>query len=178
MIATLEADLVERANASGRTPVVFIHGLWLIASSWERWMEVFDAAGFVSVAPGWPDDPSTVAEARAHPMVFAGKGVGQVADHLEAFVRLLKVKPALVGHSYPADPDEQQQEVLEFVENLEQNVRREGSAPFSNAGNGQKKTVDLRAHGISREQAADLRARLSTFAEDWNDPAMDVYDVD
>ena len=75
-------------------------------------------------------------------------------------------------------PDEQQKEVLEFVENLEQNVRREGSARFSNAGNDQKKTVDLRTHGISREQAADLRARLSTFAEDWNDPAMDVYDVD
>jgi hypothetical protein len=73
-------------------------------------------------------------------------------------------------------PDEQQKQVLEFVENLEQNVRREESARLSStAGNGKKKEVDLRARGITREQAADLRARLATF-EDWNDPEMDIYD--
>lgn len=75
-------------------------------------------------------------------------------------------------------PDEQQKQVLEFVENLEQNVRHEDSARFpSTAGNGQRKEIDLLALGISREQAADLRARLTTF-EDWNDPEMDIYDVD
>jgi hypothetical protein len=73
-------------------------------------------------------------------------------------------------------PDEQQQQVLEFVENLELSVRREELARFPlTAGNGQQREIDLRAHGISREQAADLRARLTTF-EDWNDPEMDIYD--
>ena len=73
-------------------------------------------------------------------------------------------------------PDERQKEVLEFIENLEQNVRREGSARFpSTAGNGQKRDVDLREHGIGPEQAAELRVRLATF-EDWNDPEMDIYD--
>ena len=77
-------------------------------------------------------------------------------------------------------PDEQQQEVLEFVENLQQNARREGPASLSSigGGNGKRTEVNLHEHGISREQAADLRARLSTFAEDWERPEMDIYDVD
>src|SRR5882672_5257888 len=77
-----ESGQVEAANASGRTPVVFIHGLWLLASSWDRWAALFEQAGFAPVAPGWPDDPETVEEARAHPEAFAGKKVGQVADHV------------------------------------------------------------------------------------------------
>ena len=94
------ADAIARANSSGRTPVVFIHGLWLLPSSWDRWAEVFEHAGFSAVAPGWPDDPATVAEARAHPEVFARKKVGQVADHFSAVIGQLKKKPAVIGHSF------------------------------------------------------------------------------
>jgi hypothetical protein len=36
--------------------------------------------------------------------------------------------------------------------------------------------VDLSARGIDEGQAADLRARLKTFAEDWNRPEADIYD--
>ncbi|MDQ1586473.1 MAG: non-heme chloroperoxidase, partial [Actinomycetota bacterium] len=53
---------VERVNATGRTPVVFIHGLWLLPSSWDRWAAVFEEAGYAPITPGWPDDPETVAE--------------------------------------------------------------------------------------------------------------------
>jgi len=60
-----EAAQVERANASGATPVVFVHGLWLLPSSWDRWVTLFEEAGYVGVTPGWPDDPETVAEARS-----------------------------------------------------------------------------------------------------------------
>src|SRR3989441_11976362 len=81
-----EAEQVERANASGRTPVVFIHGLWLLPSSWDRWATLFEDAGFTAVKPGWPDDPETVSEAKAHPEVFAGKKGGQVADHVDAVI--------------------------------------------------------------------------------------------
>ena len=95
-----EAAQVERANASGRTPVVFIHGLWLLPSSWDRWAALFEGAGYSAVQPGWPDDPATVADAKAHPEVFAGKGVGQVADHVGGIVRRLQKKPAVVGHSF------------------------------------------------------------------------------
>jgi len=95
-----ESEQVDRANKSGRTPVVFIHGLWLLPSSWERWATHFESAGFTAVTPGWPDDPETVAEAKAHPEVLAGKTVGQVADHFDVIIRKLSKKPAVVGHSF------------------------------------------------------------------------------
>jgi pimeloyl-ACP methyl ester carboxylesterase len=95
-----EAEQVQRAKASGHTPVVFIHGLWLLPSSWDRWASLFEEAGYTAVAPGWPDDPETVDEANAHPEVFAGKSVGEVADHMEEVVRSLKKKPVVIGHSF------------------------------------------------------------------------------
>ena len=91
---------VEQANASDRPPVVLVHGLWLLASSWEQWVPFFEEAGFAVVTPGWPDDPETVAEANARPETFAGKTVGQIADHLERIVRTLTKKPAIIGHSF------------------------------------------------------------------------------
>ncbi|MFD7658956.1 alpha/beta hydrolase [Actinosynnema sp. NPDC059797] len=91
---------IDEVNAGGRPPVVFIHGLWLLPSSWDRWAAVFEAAGYAPVAPGWPDDPDTVAEANARPEVFAGKSVGQVADHFCDLIGRLDRKPAVVGHSF------------------------------------------------------------------------------
>ena len=99
-IIAREAQQVERANASGQTPVVFIHGLWLLASSWDRWAAMFEEAGFTPVSPGWPDDPETVADAKAHPEVFARKSVGQIADYVDGIIRRLDKKPAVVGHSF------------------------------------------------------------------------------
>jgi non-heme chloroperoxidase len=96
----LVSDQIERANASGRTPVVFIHGLWLLPSSWDRWATMFEGAGFSCVTADWPDDPPSVVEARAHPEVFARKTVGRIADHIEGLVRRLGKKPGLVGHSF------------------------------------------------------------------------------
>jgi non-heme chloroperoxidase len=95
-----ERQQVARANATGREPVVFIHGLWLLPSSWDRWAAVFEQAGYTALTPGWPDDPETVEEANAHPEVFAHKTVGQVADHYEEIIRGLNRKPAVIGHSF------------------------------------------------------------------------------
>ena len=95
-----EAAQIERANASTGTPVVFVHGLWLLPSSWDRWAEFFEQSGFSALTPGWPDDPDTVEEARAQPEVLAGKSVGQVADHLESVIRRLERKPVVIGHSF------------------------------------------------------------------------------
>ena len=77
--ARVRAD--RAGERDGRTPVVFIHGLWLLPSSWDRWAAAFEEAGYAPLAPGWPDDPETVEQARANPEVLAGKGVVQVADH-------------------------------------------------------------------------------------------------
>jgi non-heme chloroperoxidase len=99
-ISERESKQVEAANAGDRTPVVFVHGLWLLASSWQRWADLFEAAGYVPVLAEWPDDPATVEEARANPEVFAGKGVAQVADHMAELIGALNTKPAVVGHSF------------------------------------------------------------------------------
>jgi non-heme chloroperoxidase len=95
-----ENEQIERANATASTPVVFIHGLWLLPSSWDRWATVFEEAGYVALKPGWPDDPETVEEAKEHPEVFAGKGIGEVADHYDAIIRKLDRQPAVIGHSF------------------------------------------------------------------------------
>jgi non-heme chloroperoxidase len=100
MITDHELAQIGDANASGRTPVVFVHGLWLLPSSWDRWRTVFEEAGYATVAPGWPDDPETVAEANAHPEVFAKKSIKKVADHLDEVIQKLDAKPAIVGHSF------------------------------------------------------------------------------
>ena len=95
-----ELQQCERANQTGRTPVVFVHGLWLLPSSWDRWAALFEEHGYTTLTPGWPDDPDTVQEANAHPEVFAGKSIGQVADHFETIIRGLDHKPAIIGHSF------------------------------------------------------------------------------
>jgi non-heme chloroperoxidase len=95
-----EAQQIARSNATGLQPIVFVHGLWLLPSSWDRWATFFEEAGFTALTPGWPDDPSTVDEANANPDVFANKTIGQVADHVEQIVRGLQRKPAIIGHSF------------------------------------------------------------------------------
>jgi non-heme chloroperoxidase len=99
-ISKYEQEQIDRANETGLEPVVFIHGLWLLPSSWDRWATVFEQAGYTALTPGWPDDPQTVDQANAKPEVFAHKSVGQVADHFGEVIGKLKKKPAVIGHSF------------------------------------------------------------------------------
>jgi pimeloyl-ACP methyl ester carboxylesterase len=99
-ITTHETEQIDRANASGHRPIVFVHGLWLLPSSWDRWRTVFEDAGYTTLAPGWPDDPETVEQANENPDVFAHKTVGQIADHFEDVIAKLGSRPALIGHSF------------------------------------------------------------------------------
>ena len=94
------AEHIEQVNLTGRVPVVFIHGLWLLPGSWDRWAALFEENGYAPITPGWPDDPTTVQEAKEHPDVFANKTVGQVADHYAAVIDRLRDKPAVIGHSF------------------------------------------------------------------------------
>ncbi len=111
-----ELQQCEEANATGRAPVVFVHGLWLLPSSWDRWAGLFGENGYVALTPGWPDDPETVEEAKAHPELFAGKSIGQVADHFEEIIRGLTRKPAIIGHSFGGAVDP---ESFSFVHGLQ-----------------------------------------------------------
>jgi pimeloyl-ACP methyl ester carboxylesterase len=99
-VTTIDAEQIDRANATGLQPVVFVHGLWLLPSSWDRWAALFEEAGYTALTPAWPDDPETVEEANQHPEVFAGKSVGQVADHYDEVIGRLEKKPAVIGHSF------------------------------------------------------------------------------
>jgi pimeloyl-ACP methyl ester carboxylesterase len=82
------------------TPVVFIHGLWLHATSWQPWVDLFTDAGYAPVAPGWPGEPDTVAEAREHPELVANVGIADAAEHFSQIAAGLPAKPVLVGHSF------------------------------------------------------------------------------
>ena len=99
-LTTTERAEVDAANASGRTPVVFVHGLWLLSSSWQPWRALFEEQGYATLAPGWPDDPETVEEAKANPDAFAGKMVRQVTDHYAEAIDALEQAPVVIGHSF------------------------------------------------------------------------------
>jgi pimeloyl-ACP methyl ester carboxylesterase len=98
-ITDFENEQIEKANAGGKTPAVFIHGLWLLSSSWDNWAGAFEEAGYAALTPVWPDDPLTVEEARANPDVFAKKSIGMIADHTAEVIAKLDKKPAVLGHS-------------------------------------------------------------------------------
>ena len=85
---------------SNRTPVVFIHGLWLHAASWAPWVELFQEAGYAPVAPGWPGDQETVELARANPEALAGHGIDEVTEHYASIISRLPALPILIGHSF------------------------------------------------------------------------------
>jgi non-heme chloroperoxidase len=98
-VSEREKREIEAANASGNTPVVFIHGLWLLPSSWANWADFFEQAGYAPLTPDWPDDPATVEQARANPDVLANKTLEQVADHTTEIISALEKKPVIMGHS-------------------------------------------------------------------------------
>jgi pimeloyl-ACP methyl ester carboxylesterase len=98
-ISDRESKQIEQANSSGKTPVVFIHGLWLLPSSWDNWVGFFEENGYAGIAPDWPDDPETVEVARAEPEILANKNLKQVADHTVEVIGGLQRKPAVMGHS-------------------------------------------------------------------------------
>ncbi|MDH6245650.1 alpha/beta hydrolase [Mycobacterium sp. OTB74] len=99
-ITTHEQAEIDRANASGAQPVVFVHGLWLLAQSWDGWRALLEERGYVTLAPGWPDDPQTVSEARRDLSVFAHKSVGQITAHYAEVISALDRKPIVIGHSF------------------------------------------------------------------------------
>src|SRR6266849_4679767 len=95
-----EQQELDRANTDGKQPVVFVHGLWLLASSWDRWRALFEEQGYTTLAPGWPDEPDTVEQAKQDPEVFAHKRIKQVTQHYVDAIGQLKRKPVVIGHSF------------------------------------------------------------------------------
>jgi non-heme chloroperoxidase len=99
-LTSQELQEIEQANESGRQPVMFVHGLWLLPSSWARWRMYFERHGYATIAPGWPGDPQTVEEARTNPQVFAKKSIRVIEAHYAEAIGALELRPAIVGHSF------------------------------------------------------------------------------
>jgi pimeloyl-ACP methyl ester carboxylesterase len=100
LLTTHEQQQIDHANAQVTQSVVFVHGLYLLASSWDRWRALFEEHGYTTLASGWPDDPETVAQAKDDPEVFANKRMLQVTDHYAEAIEQLKRNPAIIGHSF------------------------------------------------------------------------------
>lgn len=83
-----------------KSPVVFVHGLWLHAESWNNWIGFFREHGYDATAASWPGDSETTEATRKNARALAGYGVGEVADHIAANLRGYNRKPILIGHSF------------------------------------------------------------------------------
>ncbi len=83
-----------------KTPVMFIHGLWLHPTSWQPWIELFGEQGYEATAPSWPGVADTVAETREHPERQAGKGLAEVIGHFAQIISATESKPIIIGHSF------------------------------------------------------------------------------
>ena len=92
--------MAPQSPSNGRTPVVFVHGLWMHPSSWQPWVELFRAAGYAPIAPEWPGDSPSVGEARAHPERLAGVGIDAITQQYAKTIRNLNAKPIVIGHSF------------------------------------------------------------------------------
>ena len=80
--------------------IVFVHGLWLTALSWERWAERYSARGFRVIARSWPGMEGDIDELRRDPSAIAGLGVTEIVDHYDAIIRGLGRPPIIIGHSF------------------------------------------------------------------------------
>lgn len=91
---------LEDPMADPGTPVVFIHGLWLHATSWTPWIDHFRAAGYAPIAPGWPHEPETVEQARANPDAVADISIDDATGHYASIIEGLERPPVIIGHSF------------------------------------------------------------------------------
>ncbi len=85
---------------SPKNPIVFVHGLWLHAESWNPWIEFFRQNGYGAVAASWPGDAATTEATRRNAGAVAGYGVTEIADHLAGQLKAFERKPILIGHSF------------------------------------------------------------------------------
>src|SRR5260370_30667611 len=100
VLTNQEQQEIDRAKSDGKQPVVCAHGLWPLASSWDRWRALFEEQGYTTLAPFWPDEPDTVEAAKGDREVFAHKRIKQVTQHYVAAIGQLKTRPAVIGHSF------------------------------------------------------------------------------
>jgi pimeloyl-ACP methyl ester carboxylesterase len=86
--------------AGARPTLLFAHGMYMNARSWEPWVERAEAAGFATVVPSWPYHDGEPAELRRHVDPRLGRlTFGEVVQHFADVIRTLPEPPLVVGHS-------------------------------------------------------------------------------
>jgi pimeloyl-ACP methyl ester carboxylesterase len=90
------------ATGSVQSPrtIVLIHGLWVTALSWERWVERYEAAGHRVIARSWPGMEVPVEALRRDGSAVDHLGIEEIVDHYDAIVRALDEPPIVMGHSF------------------------------------------------------------------------------
>src|SRR6266550_3084024 len=83
-----------------RPHLMFVHGAWLSARSWETYADYFGKKGYDVSAPEWPRKHGDVKEMRETAADSEGLGVKEIVDHYEGLIRELGSPPVLIGHSY------------------------------------------------------------------------------
>ncbi len=81
--------------------IVFVHGMFVTPTCWKKWQEYFEARGYRTLAPAWPEhDPPASAQRARHPNPALAKlELADLVEHYRQIVRALPEKPILVGHS-------------------------------------------------------------------------------
>jgi pimeloyl-ACP methyl ester carboxylesterase len=87
-------------TATKRHPLIFIHGLWIHATAWQPWLEMFESHGYSVSAPGWPGDGPTVAATRENPEALNNVGIAEMVDHYAELIGSPEIKPIAIGHSF------------------------------------------------------------------------------
>lgn len=87
-------------DSTNKMPLVFIHGLWLHAQSWDKWVAFFRENGYDAVAASWPGDSASTAATRSNAGALAGYGVSEIAEHIAEQLKQFEKKPILIGHSF------------------------------------------------------------------------------
>jgi pimeloyl-ACP methyl ester carboxylesterase len=85
---------------TAKIPIVFVHGLWLHAESWNNWLKFFSEKGYQATAASWPGDSETTEATRKNARAVAGYGVTEIADHIAKQLEAFGKKPILIGHSF------------------------------------------------------------------------------
>src|SRR5580658_8268980 len=80
--------------------IVLIHGLWMTALSWEKWVKRYTDQGFRVIARSWPGMDTDIHELRRDPTRIAALGISEVVDHYERIIRELDSPPIIIGHSF------------------------------------------------------------------------------
>lgn len=81
--------------------IIFIHGAWLTAASWDTFQAYFESLGYTTLAPSWPSKQTSVDALRANPPeALAHLSAEDILEHYTRIIQEQAEPPILIGHSF------------------------------------------------------------------------------